>query len=230
MQGANVYYGNVRALQDWTMEVEEGSVTCVLGRNGAGKSTCMEAIIGVRQIRGGEIVYEGRRIDTHKSYKRAALGIAYVPQDRGIFGNLSVERNLTVVQHRNHTGPWTLQKVYEMFPRLEERKQNYGVELSGGEQQMLAIARALLLNPKLLLLDEPSEGLAPLIVRTIIDVLRTIQSTGVTIVLIEQRIKVAMELGDVFYMMKRGRNDERYTREAVQRSGGELIEQYFRGA
>jgi branched-chain amino acid transport system ATP-binding protein len=196
-------YGETQVLHGVSLEVGEGQVVALLGRNGAGKTTTLRSIIGLTRVWGGSIRFDGREIAAARPHALALAGIGYLPEHRGVFPSLSVHENLTLVAGRR-PGPWSIARVYELFPRLAERRQNGGAQLSGGEQQMLAIARALLLNPKLLLLDEPTEGLAPLIVREIYQRLAEIKAEGATVLLVEQSVRFALALADRAYVLGRG--------------------------
>jgi branched-chain amino acid transport system ATP-binding protein len=196
-------YGEMQVLHGVSLEVRPGEVVALMGRNGAGKTTTLRSIIGLTPSRSGLILLDGHDI-TRKSPRALALaGLSYLPEHRGIFPSLSVHENLTLVEGRR-SGPWTAERLYEMFPRLAERRKNGGAQLSGGEQQMLAIARALLLNPLVLLLDEPTEGLAPLIVRDIRHHLAAAKAEGMTILLVEQHSGFALALADRVYVLGRG--------------------------
>jgi branched-chain amino acid transport system ATP-binding protein len=197
-------YGETQVLHGVSLQVAEGEVVALLGRNGAGKTTTLRAIIGLTPASSGAIRFDGQDITRARPHALALAGIGYLPEHRGVFPSLSVQENLTLVAGRR-PGPWTVARVYELFPRLAERRQNGGAQLSGGEQQMLAIARALLLNPKLLLLDEPTEGLAPLIVRDIYQRLADIKAEGATVLLVEQSVRFALGLADRAYVLGRGR-------------------------
>jgi branched-chain amino acid transport system ATP-binding protein len=196
-------YGETQVLHGVSLEVAAGEVVALLGRNGAGKTTTLRSIIGLTPARDGRITFDGQEIARAKPHALALAGIGYLPEHRGVFSSLSVHENLTLVAGRR-PGAWTVTRVYDLFPRLAERRQNGGAQLSGGEQQMLAIARALLLNPKLLLLDEPTEGLAPLIVREIYQRLADIKAEGATVLLVEQSVRFALELADRAYVLGRG--------------------------
>ncbi|MDR3454401.1 MAG: ABC transporter ATP-binding protein [Rhodoferax sp.] len=203
VEGLHTYYGKSHILEGVDLHVEEGELVTLLGRNGAGKSTTLRSLMGLAPARQGAIRMFGQTTTQWPPHRIAALGVGFVPEGRRIFGNLTVDENLKVPMDR--PGPWTIARVYELFPRLAERKNNKGSQLSGGEQEMLAIARALLLNPRLLLLDEPSQGLAPLIVQ---DVFRVIVSTckeGMSVLLIEQNVRAAVEIADRAYVLDDGR-------------------------
>jgi len=195
VEGVNAYYGPARVLHDVSFELGEQGVA-IVGRNGMGKSTLCASIMGISPPRAtGSIRFEGRELIGRPSYRIAGLGIGYVPQGRRLFPSLSVDEHLRMVSGRNG-GPWSVGRVYELFPRLAERKRNGGAQLSGGEQQMLAIGRALLLNPKLLIMDEPSEGLAPTVIEMLIETFRGLEQAGLRILLIEQNLGVATALAE----------------------------------
>jgi branched-chain amino acid transport system ATP-binding protein len=195
-------YGDAVVLPDLSLTLGEGEVLALLGRNGTGKTTLINSIIGVTRRFGGSLALAGRDITALRPDQRARAGIGWVPQERNIFRSLTVEENMTAVAQ---PGPWTVDKVYAMFPRLEERKANFGNELSGGEQQMLAIGRALTLNPKLLLLDEPTEGLAPIVVDELLAALGTItRAGGVCTIIVEQNAQKVLGLADRAVILERG--------------------------
>jgi branched-chain amino acid transport system ATP-binding protein len=198
------YYGDSYILHGVSLEVPEGAVVALLGRNGAGKTTTLKSIMGVVPPRRGRVLLRGRPITGRRPHAVARLGVSYLPEDRGIFPSLTVLENLKLVEGRR-PGPWTLARVLEMFPRLQERRAHGGNQLSGGEQQMLAIARALLLNPDLLILDEPTEGLAPILVADIQARLRGLKEAGMTILLVEQSFRFATDLADRVYVLGKGR-------------------------
>ena len=203
----NAYYGDSHILHGVSLEVGEGEAVCLLGRNGAGKTTTILTIMGYLQPRPGRIVFHGRDIAALPPYAIARLGIGFVPQERGIFPSLTVRENLTVFARAGGAGgksPWTLKRIFAMFPHLQARARNLGFQLSGGEQQMLSIARALMLNPSLLLLDEPSEGLAPLIVREIVHTLTALKREGLAILLVEQNLRAALAVGDCHHVVNKG--------------------------
>ncbi len=206
-KNVNTYYGESHVLQDLSLNLEKGETVALLGRNGMGKSTTIKSIMGLVSPRSGEITFKGTKIAGLPSYRIARMGIAYVPEERRIFPNLSVLDNMQISIRKNGereteaTDRWNLERIYEHFPVLKDRTSQKGAYLSGGEQQMLAIARALMGNPDLLLVDEPTEGLAPIIVKEVRDVLAEIGEAGVTILLVEHNLKVAMSLADRVYLM-----------------------------
>ncbi|MGO4173133.1 ABC transporter ATP-binding protein [Bosea sp. TAF32] len=196
-------YGEAQVLFDIDLALAEGHSLALLGRNGVGKTTLVNSIIGVTRRRGGRIVLAGRDLTAASPEQRAHAGIGWVPQERNIFKSLTVLENLTAVAR---PGPWDTARVFRMFPRLAERKANLGNQLSGGEQQMLAIGRALMLNPKLLLLDEPTEGLAPIIVEELLRALKTLfREEGLSAIVIEQHARKILELTDDAIVLERGR-------------------------
>jgi branched-chain amino acid transport system ATP-binding protein len=209
LDNVNAYYGDSRILHGVSLTVGEGEAVCLLGRNGAGKTTTILTVMGYLQPRPGRIVFRGRDIAALPPYAVSRLGIGFVPQERGIFPSLTVRENLTVFARSGGAGgagekAWTLERVFSMFPHLAARSRNLGFQLSGGEQQMLSIARALMLNPNLLLLDEPSEGLAPLIVREIVATLIALKREGLSILLVEQNLRAALAVGDRHHVVNKG--------------------------
>jgi len=195
-EGLNAHYGSAHVLQDVSFELRDQAVA-IVGRNGMGKTTLCAAIMGIKPPQvSGSVTFEGRQLVGKSSHKIAAMGIGYVPQGRRLFPSLSVDEHLRMVSRRGGGGRWNAQRVYELFPRLAQRKRNGGAQLSGGEQQMLAIGRALMLNPKLLIMDEPSEGLAPTIIELLIETFRTLEQEGLRILLIEQNLGVATALAE----------------------------------
>ena len=203
LHDVNAYYGDSHILHGVSLSVGEGEVVCLLGRNGAGKTTTILTVMGYLRPRPGRIVFRGRDISALPPYAVARLGIGFVPQERGIFPSLTVRENLTVFA-RSGDGSWTLDRIFAMFPSLQARAHNLGFQLSGGEQQMLSIARALMFNPSLLLLDEPSEGLAPMIVQTIIETIMSLKSAGLAILLVEQNLRAALAVGDRHHVINKG--------------------------
>jgi branched-chain amino acid transport system ATP-binding protein len=201
-QGLQTFYGKSHILHGVGLTVGEGEIVTLLGRNGAGKSTTLRSLIGLTHAREGTISIFGQQTTTWAPHRVAALGVGFVPEGRRIFANLSVDENLRVPLERS--GPWTIPRVYALFPRLQERKANKGRQLSGGEQEMLAIARALVLNPRLLMLDEPSQGLAPLIVRQVFEVIVAMRKEGMSVLLVEQNVRAAVEVADRAYVLDNG--------------------------
>ncbi|MFD1557297.1 ABC transporter ATP-binding protein [Paraburkholderia silviterrae] len=190
LRGLCAGYGSARVLHDIDLSVRRGETLVVIGRNGVGKTTLIETIIGLTTHHAGEIGFDGKRVDGLPAHRRNRAGIAWVPQEREVFRSLSVEENLSVARRM---GPWDMARVYALFPRLKERRRHYASQLSGGEQQMLALGRALMTNPSLLLLDEPVEGLAPLIVQEMLDAIDRMRiETGMTIVMVEQKYDLAL--------------------------------------
>jgi branched-chain amino acid transport system ATP-binding protein len=204
IENVNAYYGDSHILHGVSLSVEEGEIICLLGRNGAGKTTTILTVMGYLQPRPGRIRYRGRDIAGLPPYAVARLGFGFVPQERRIFPSLTVRENLTVFARVGGKGFWTLQRIFDLFPVLRARERNLGFQLSGGEQQMLSIARALMLNPAMLLLDEPSEGLAPMIVQQIIEVLARLKQEGLAILLVEQSLRTALAVGDRHHVLNKG--------------------------
>jgi branched-chain amino acid transport system ATP-binding protein len=195
-------YGAAIVLGGITLRVEDGRSLAVLGRNGTGKTTLINTVIGLTTQRGGSIHFAGRDVTRLRAEERAGAGIGWVPQERNVFRSLTVEENMTAVAR---PGPWTLDRLYAMFPRLRERRGNLGYQLSGGEQQMLAIARALALNPRLLLLDEPTEGLAPIIVAELLTALRRLaREDGLSMIVVEQNARKILGFTDEAIILDRG--------------------------
>ncbi|MFS8932651.1 ABC transporter ATP-binding protein [Cupriavidus taiwanensis] len=203
VQEIHGYYGKSHVLQGVSLAVGEGELVTLLGRNGAGKSTTLKAIAGVVQPRGGRVIFRGKDVAGMPSHRIAAEGLCLVPEHRGIFKLLTVEENLKLAARRD--SPWQLQDIYRIFPRLRERRGNGGAQLSGGEQQMLAIGRAMMNHPRLLMLDEPVEGLAPVIVEEIVAQLKVIKAAGVPILLVEQNLEVCTQLADRHVIIEQGR-------------------------
>jgi len=201
-EGLQTYYGKSHILDGVSIEVAEGGITTLLGRNGAGKTTTLRSLVGLTPPREGRVTIFGQDTTRWPPYRIAALGVGFVPEGRRIFPNLTVEENLKVPLER--PGPWNIARIYELFPRLAERKLNRGRQLSGGEQEMLAIARALLINPKLLILDEPSQGLAPLVVRDVFAVIKQMRAEGISILLVEQNIRMSLDIADYTYVLDNG--------------------------
>ncbi len=197
----HTYYGESHILHGVSMKVDEGSAVALLGRNGAGKTTTIHSIIGINPPRQGSISYKGEVISRLKAYQIAQMGIGLIPQGRRIFPSLSVRENLTMSAR---PGLWSLEKIYSFFPILKERESLRGTLLSGGEQQMLCIARALMTNPELLLMDEPSEGLAPIAVKEISRIIAQLKESGFSILLVEQNLHMALPIADYVYILSKG--------------------------
>jgi branched-chain amino acid transport system ATP-binding protein len=201
-EGLHTYYGKSHILHGVSLEVAEGQITALLGRNGAGKTTTLRTLMGLTHAREGRVTIFGSDVTRWPTFRIAASGVGYVPEGRRIFANLSVEENLKVPLER--AGPWTIMRIYELFPRLAERKLSRGRQISGGEQEMLSIGRALLLNPRLLILDEPSQGLAPLIVRDVFRVVSKMRDEGISVLLVEQNARMTLEIADHAYVLDDG--------------------------
>lgn len=208
LEDVHAYYGTSHVLQGIDLNIEEGEVVALLGRNGAGKSTTIKSIMGLVPPKQGRVFFRESLISGFKPFQIARQGIAYVPEERAIFIHLSVVENLEIAKfgmsHRVK-GKWTIERIFRKFPRLDERKTHRGSNLSGGEQQMLSIARALMSEPDLLLLDEPSEGLAPIIVHELQDIIKEIVQDGITLLLVEQKIEMCTALADRHYIIDQGR-------------------------
>lgn len=198
------YYGSSYVLQGISLDVPDGTLVSVLGRNGVGKTTLVNTIMGLVPARSGTINFGGVDITRHAAEDIASGGVGLVPQGRMIFPTLTVEENLLIGARETEFGDWTLDKVYDLFSNLSARKDNRGTQLSGGEQQMLAIGRALMTNPRLLLMDEPSEGLAPLLVQQVSEAIQEARGSDVSVLLIEQKLRFALHLSDRVYLMMKG--------------------------
>jgi branched-chain amino acid transport system ATP-binding protein len=201
-EGLHTFYGKSHILHGVGLEVADGKITALLGRNGAGKTTTLRSLMGLTPAREGRITMFGTDTTHWPTFRIAARGVGYVPEGRRIFANLSVDENLKVPLQR--AGPWTSERIYRLFPRLAERKKNRGRQLSGGEQEMLSIGRALLLNPRLLILDEPSQGLAPLVVREVFRVIEQMRQDGIAVLLVEQNARMSLEIADHAYVLDGG--------------------------
>lgn len=202
-EGLHTFYGKSHILHGVSLQAAEGKITTLLGRNGAGKTTTLRSLMGLTPAREGRITVFGIDTTAWPAFRIAALGVGYVPEGRRVFANLTVEENLKVP--REQPGPWTFARIYELFPRLAERKMNRGRQLSGGEQEMLAIARALLINPRLLILDEPSQGLAPLVVREVFRIVAEMRREGISVLLVEQNAQMSLEIADQAYVLDDGK-------------------------
>src|SRR6516225_628287 len=225
VDGINSYYGDSHILFDISLHVNRSEVVALLGRNGAGKSTTLNTLMGFVRPRSGKIVLDGTRTQNLRPHAIAQLGLQLVPESRRIFGSLSVEENL-VLAGLSAKSRWPLERVWSTFPRLRERRRSRGSDLSGGEQQMLAIARALVRHPKVLLLDEPFEGLAPIIVRDLLATCRSLAAAGQTIVVVEQNISAALSLADRIYVINNGHVVEETTAQ-MAREQPEVLHRYL---
>ena len=213
-EGLTAGYGDAVVLDDVSLAIDEGGSLAVLGRNGVGKTTLLLTLLGLTRLKRGRLVLRGEDITRVATWRRAHAGLGWVPQERHMFPSLTVEEHLTAVERRG--GPWNLERVYRLFPRLEERKRNFGLQLSGGEQQMLAIARALVTNPKLLLLDEPMEGLAPIIVQELIRAIgRIVAEREFAVIVVEQHARLALGVTTEAVVLDRGRIVHRAPSEAL---------------
>jgi branched-chain amino acid transport system ATP-binding protein len=209
VKGIHSYYGKSHILHGVSLELRQGELVCLLGRNGVGKSTTLKSIMGIVRPTQGSILFDGQELVGSQPYQIARLGVGYVPEDRRIFRSLTVQENLLMgIQRAKNSGSpervWTIDKIYRIFPNLSERSGNKGSHLSGGEQQMLTVARTLMGNPKLILVDEPTEGLAPLIVKDVLEMLSAVRKSGVTVLMVEQNFKAAIKVADRFYIMAKG--------------------------
>jgi branched-chain amino acid transport system ATP-binding protein len=225
VDGLNSYYGDSHILFDVSLSVERNEVVALLGRNGAGKSTTLKSLIGMVRPRSGHVRLDGRPTHGLKPHAIAALGLQLVPEERRIFGSLSVEENL-VLAGLTAESRWPIERIWEIFPRLKERRRSRGTALSGGEQQMLAIARALIRDPKIVLLDEPFEGLAPIIVRDLVSTCRHLAEIGQTMIIVEQNVTAAMALADRVYVINNGHIVESMQAEAM-RAQPEILHRYL---
>ncbi len=204
------YYGKSHILHGVSLRLNEGELVCLLGRNGVGKSTTLKSIMGLVKAREGSIRFKGQELTGKQPFEIARLGVGYVPEDRRIFRSLTVDENLSIgikgsQSGRKQSRGWTVEKIYDFFPLLKNRQRNKGGYLSGGEQQMLTVARTLMGNPELILVDEPTEGLAPLIVRDVLEMLAAVRKSGVTILMVEQNFKGAVKIANRFYVMGKGK-------------------------
>lgn len=204
VKGLKARYGDAQVLNGVALEVFEGEVVSLLGRNGAGKSTTIKAIMGMVAVNGGNIYFEGRDVTRCKPHSLARLGLGYVPEERRIFGSLSVIENLEIVAGIGGAEPWSMEKVLDLFPVLGHRKKHMGKQLSGGEQQMLAMARILRQGGRLLLLDEPTEGLAPIVVQMIGQVIKELKNANLTVLLVEQNLLFTMDAATRHYIISKG--------------------------
>jgi branched-chain amino acid transport system ATP-binding protein len=204
------YYGKSHILHGVSLRLSEGELVCLLGRNGVGKSTTLKSIMGLVKAREGSIRFKEQELSGKQPFEIARLGVGYVPEDRRIFRSLTVHENLSIGIKGSQNGGkqghgWTIEKIYDFFPLLKNRQNNKGRHLSGGEQQMLTVARTLMGNPELILVDEPTEGLAPLIVKDVLEMLAAVRKSGVTILMVEQNFKGAVKIANRFYVMGKGK-------------------------
>jgi branched-chain amino acid transport system ATP-binding protein len=223
VKGLSAWYGEARVLTDVDLQVAPGEVVTLVGRNGAGKTTLLRSVMGLHRQVEGTVSWAGRELGKGSADSRAKAGIGWVPDDRGIYASLSVAENLMLPPVVNKDA-WSLEQVYEQFPVLHERRDFPGTKLSGGEQQMLAMARVLRMGSRLLLLDEPSEGLAPVIVQRIGEIIRQIKAQGVAVLLVEQNVKFASTVADRHYLLAQGRVVESLDNDAFQSRTTELLE------
>ncbi len=204
LSGVNTYYGDSHILHDLSFEMRRGEVAVLLGRNGVGKTTTIQTILGLPPPRRGAIAFQGQPIVGRPTFAIVRSGVGWVPQGHRIFPTLSVDENLALAGAKARPGHWNMAEIYSLFPRLQARREARGDALSGGEQQMLAIARALVQNPGLILMDEPSEGLSPLLVREVEDIILQLRKSGVSILLVEQNLHLALAVADRVFIMNKG--------------------------
>ncbi|MDX6292040.1 MAG: branched-chain amino acid transport system ATP-binding protein [Kribbellaceae bacterium] len=219
----SAWYGEAQVLREVSLQVEDGEIVTLVGRNGAGKTTLLRCIMGLHDRAEGAVAFRGDDVTGLAAHRRVRRGLGYVPDDRGIYATLSVEENLTLPPAVGPE-PWPLERVYETFPRLRERRNFAGTKLSGGEQQMLALARVLRTGARLLLCDEPTEGLSPLIVQQIGDILREVKRQGVTVLLIEQNVHFAATVADRHYLLAEGRIVESLDNDQMRAREHELLD------
>ncbi|MEV0643785.1 ABC transporter ATP-binding protein [Phytomonospora sp. NPDC050363] len=223
VDGLSAWYGQARALSEVSLDVAAGEVVTIVGRNGAGKSTLLRALMGLHPKATGTITLDGTPLDRLAPHQRARRGLGYVPDDRGMFATLTVHEHLTLPKAVG-PGPWPLARIYETFPNLADRRGSPGTRLSGGEQQMLAIARVLRMGARLLLCDEPTEGLSPLLVSRIGEIIREVKAAGVTVLLIEQNVHFAATVADRHHLLAEGRIVERLDNDQVRSREHELLD------
>ncbi|WP_288938302.1 ABC transporter ATP-binding protein [uncultured Roseovarius sp.] len=226
LEAIDAGYGGGRVLQGFSLDVAAGEIVCLLGRNGAGKTTCMKAIMGLLPLMAGRVMLDGQDIGRLPAHEVPKAGIGYVPQGRRLFAGLSVAQNLEIGLRARGSGRDTLEEVLELFPRLRERMAQPAQTLSGGEQQMLATARALCLRPKVLLLDEPTEGLQPSMIEAIRQVIVQMRDAGVAVLLVEQRVDAVLSVADRVAFIENGRNGEVMEADALRADHG-IVERYI---
>ena len=222
LERAHAFYGKAQVLHGMTLEVGEAEIVSLTGRNGAGKTTTLRAMAGLMPLRGGRLMQDGTDVTHVPAHRLSRRGINYVPETRRVFPNLTVAENLALATFAHAPSVWTMARVYGLFPRLRERAASPGDSLSGGEQQMLAIARGLLTGPRFLLLDEPTEGLAPRIVDDLVDAIRAVAREGVGVMLVEQKLTVPMALASRQYVMENGQIVWTGTTAALRAAQGEV--------
>ncbi|GAA1862289.1 ABC transporter ATP-binding protein [Asanoa iriomotensis] len=222
VEGLHAWYGEATVLRDVALTVAPGEVVTLVGRNGAGKSTLLRAVMGLHPGQRGTVSFDGRDLGSLPAHRRARLGLGWVPDDRGAYASLTVTENLTLPPAVG-PAPWSLDKVYETFPVLHERRNSAATQLSGGEQQMLALARVLRMGARLLLCDEPTEGLAPLLVTRVADILRQVRDQGTAVLLVEQNLRFATGVADRHHLLAEGRVVETLRNDEVREREGELL-------
>ncbi len=222
VENLSAWYGEAQVLRAVNLEVQDGQLITIVGRNGAGKTTLIHSIMGLHKEQQGRVVVDGKDISTFPPHRRARVGLGYVPDDRGIYSSLSVEENLLLPPDVG-AEPWSLDRIYGMFPVLKERRKHSGAKLSGGEQQMLAIARVLRMGAHTLLLDEPTEGLAPVLVQQVGQILREVKSHGITILLIEQNLRFATTVAERHYVIAQGEIVEVMSNDEMKKREDELL-------
>jgi len=216
IEGINCFYGNVQVLRDFALELQSGEVLCLLGRNGAGKTTLMKTIMGLIKPRGGRITLDGVELASLPPHQVPKQGIGYVPQGRRLFSEMTVEENLRIGLMTRERGPETLDRIHRLFPQLQERLQQRAGTLSGGEQQMLAMARGLCVEPKVRLLDEPTEGLMPTMITAILEAVQALRAEGVATILVEQRVAAALTVADRIAFIENGQSRETVPPQALR--------------
>jgi len=226
VENIDTYYGESHILHGLSLSVKKGTMSVILGRNGMGKTTTIRSIIGFTPPRRGRIIFQGKEIQRLPSYKISRMGVGLTPQGRGIFPNLTVKENLLMAAREGAGTGWTLEKVFEFFPRLKERANSMGGNLSGGEQSMLSIGRSLMTNPSLLLLDEPSEGLSPIMVQEVMRIIRALKEAGLSMLMVEQNLSMALSVADKVYILSKGKVVFEGTPEEL-RQNAEVKSQYL---